>query len=59
VLLAATIAALVWANIDFSSYQRLWHTTLSIGLGHLSISQSLQRWVNSGLMTFFFLVIGL
>ncbi len=59
VLLAATLAALVWANIDVASYQQLWHTTLSIRLGALSLSQDLQRWVNSGLMTFFFFVVGL
>ena len=59
VLLAATLAALLWANLDASSYQRLWHTTLSIRIGGFSISQDLQQWVNTGLMTFFFFVIGL
>jgi Na+/H+ antiporter NhaA len=59
VLLAATLAALLWANLDASSYQRLWHTTLAIRIGGFSISQDLQQWVNAGLMTFFFFVIGL
>ena len=59
VLLGATVAALVWANVDWSSYQSLWATEFSIRLGSHGISQDLHAWVNNGLMTFFFLVIGL
>jgi Na+/H+ antiporter NhaA len=59
VLLAAAVAALVWANVDSSSYQRLWETTLSIDLGGHGVSMDLRHWVNSGLMTFFFFVVGL
>jgi Na+/H+ antiporter NhaA len=59
VLLAATVAALVWVNVDAASYARVWDATLAISLGGASISESLRVWVNSGLMTFFFFVIGL
>jgi Na+/H+ antiporter NhaA len=59
VLLAAAVLALAWANIDLSSYESVWRTRLSIHLGDSGISQSLRQWVNSGLMTFFFFVIGL
>jgi Na+/H+ antiporter NhaA len=59
VLLAAAVAALAWANIDFSSYESVWRTQLSIQVGGSGISQSLREWVNSGLMTFFFFVVGL
>ena len=60
VLLAATVAALVWANSPWPhSYESVWTTKLSIRLGSAGISQDLRHWVNSGLMTFFFLVIGL
>jgi Na+/H+ antiporter NhaA len=59
VLLAAALAALAWANIDLSSYESVWSTQLSIHLGSSGISQSLREWVNSGLMTFFFFVVGL
>jgi Na+/H+ antiporter NhaA len=59
VLLAAAVAALVWVNLDASSYDSLWHTTLSIRLGTGSLSEDLRGWVNSGLMTFFFFVVGL
>jgi Na+/H+ antiporter NhaA len=59
VLLAAAITALAWANIDLSSYESVWHTDLSIQVGGSGISQDLRDWVNSGLMTFFFFVVGL
>ena len=59
VLLAATIAALAWVNIDASSYNGIWETTLSINLGDAGVALDLRHWVNSGLMTFFFFVVGL
>jgi Na+/H+ antiporter NhaA len=59
VLLAATIAALIWANVDASSYQTLWGTQMSIRVGGSGVSQDLRQWVNAGLMTFFFFVVGL
>ena len=59
VLLAGALAALTWANIDYSSYERVWSTTLSIHVGGDGVSLDLRSWVNSGLMTFFFFVIGL
>jgi Na+/H+ antiporter NhaA len=58
-LLASTVAALAWANASDSSYQRTWHTTLAVRLAGWSISHPLQYWVNSGLMTLFFFVVGL
>jgi Na+/H+ antiporter NhaA len=59
VLLAAMITALVWANVSPSTYETVWHTPVSVRLGGAGLSQDLHGWVNSGLMTFFFLVIGL
>ncbi|HEY4427530.1 MAG TPA: Na+/H+ antiporter NhaA [Solirubrobacteraceae bacterium] len=60
VLLAATVIALVWANASFSdSYESVWTTKLTISLGGGQISADLRHWVNEGLMTFFFLVVGL
>jgi Na+/H+ antiporter NhaA len=58
-LLAATISALVWVNADASSYAHVWSTDLSIRVGSAGISQDVQHWVNDGLMTFFFFVVGL
>ena len=59
VLLAATVAALAWVNADAASYQTVWDTQLSVTAGGHSVSQDLGEWINSGLMTFFFLVVGL
>ncbi len=59
VLVAAVVAALVWANVDASSYQTVWRTQLSVRLGGVGVSRDLQTWINSGLMTLFFLVVGL
>ena len=59
VLLGATLAALVWANVSPAAYQALWGTELSVHLGAASLAQDLHGWVNSGLMTFFFFVVGL
>src|SRR6059036_3422879 len=59
VLLAAATAALVWVNVDASSYEHLWTTLLSIDVGGTGVALDLGHWVNSGLMTFFFFVVGL
>jgi Na+/H+ antiporter NhaA len=59
VLLVATLTALAWANVHSSSYETFWHTQLSIRVGGSGVSQDLREWVNTGLMTFFFFVVGL
>jgi Na+/H+ antiporter NhaA len=59
VLLAAAIAALVWVNVDASSYASVWQTELSIRIGRAGVTLDLRHWLNSGLMTFFFFVVGL
>ncbi len=59
ILLAATIAALVWVNADAGSYRSAWGTELTVRVGGHAIAMDLREWVNSGLMTFFFFVVGL
>ncbi|MEU0430156.1 Na+/H+ antiporter NhaA [Streptomyces sp. NPDC006290] len=59
VLLAATLVALAWANIGPDSYESVWGTELSIRIGSGGVSMDLREWVNSGLMTLFFFVVGL
>ena len=59
-LLAATAAALIWANAPFSeSYQRFWGTELTIRIGTRALTHDLQGWVSDGLMSVFFLLVGL
>jgi Na+/H+ antiporter NhaA len=59
VLLGATLAALIWANVHLRSYEAVWNTPLSVHVGDWSVALSAHEWVNSGLMTFFFFVVGL
>lgn len=59
-LLLAMIFSLILANSPFSElYMSFWHNTLGVqGFGE-SFSLSLEQWINDGLMTIFFLVVGL
>jgi Na+/H+ antiporter NhaA len=59
ILVAAIVAALVWANIDVTSYEKAWHTDLTLRLGNAGVTRDLRTWINSGLMTLYFLVVGL
>jgi NhaA family Na+:H+ antiporter len=59
-LAAAAVIALFWANSPWSeSYRDLWATELTIDLGAHVITEDLRHWINDGLMTLFFFVIGL
>jgi Na+/H+ antiporter NhaA len=60
VMLGAAIAALVWANSPWPhSYEKVWTTTLQLQVGGAGITMTLREFVNQGLMTLFFLVVGL
>ena len=59
VLGTATVAALVWANISVSSYDKVLGTRVSVLVGGAGVTASVHEFVNSGLMAFFFLVVGL
>ena len=60
VLLASTVAALVWANSPWEhSYHALWNRQIPIGFGWLVLSETLQQWINDGLMAIFFFLVGL
>ena len=59
-LLAAALAALVWANSPWSdAYVSLWSTEISVRVGGDGITMDLGHWVNDGLMAIFFLIVGL
>ena len=58
-LLAGAVAALAWANVDSSSYESVWSSRLSIDLAGAEVVLDLRHWINSGLMTLFFFVVGL
>jgi NhaA family Na+:H+ antiporter len=60
VLLACTFVALVWSNSPWAaSYQAFWHTPVGLTIGTWRLEHSLAHWINDGLMTIFFFVVGL
>jgi NhaA family Na+:H+ antiporter len=59
VLFGAILIALIWANSPWGeSYERLWHTTLVVRFGDVRIGSDLHFWIQDGLMTLFFLLVG-
>lgn len=59
-LFVAVIAALIMANSSFAEfYHHLWETHFTIRLGDLEIDKSIHHWINDGLMSIFFFVVGL
>lgn len=59
-LMAAAAVALVWSNSPIAeTYGALWEAYLPIGVGDLTLSLTLQHWINDGLMAIFFLAVGL
>jgi Na+:H+ antiporter, NhaA family len=60
VLLLATVVALALANGGFAQVMHdFWHTKVKLGVGTWDFSKSLEFWINDGLMTIFFFVVGL
>ncbi len=60
VMLGAAIAAMLWANSPwYHSYESVWTTPLVIRIGSAGIATDLRQWINEGLMTLFFVVVGL
>ncbi|MGW2958917.1 Na+/H+ antiporter NhaA [Streptomyces sp. NPDC001220] len=58
-LLGAVCVALLWANIDMHSYQAVWQAHFTIGFDTRHLSLTLHEWINAGLMSLFFFVVGL
>ena len=58
ILTAAIVVAVVWANLG-TSYESVWTAPFGVRIGDTSVTRDLRTWVNSGLMTLFFLVLGL
>ncbi|HST59200.1 MAG TPA: Na+/H+ antiporter NhaA [Longimicrobium sp.] len=60
VLIAATIAAIAWANSPWGgAYEHLWETPLTIGGEGWGLTYPLHYWINDGLMAVFFFLVGL
>lgn len=60
ILLLSLVVALVWANSPWAaSYDHLWHTPIGFSIGPYELTNTLHFWINDGLMTIFFFVVGL
>jgi NhaA family Na+:H+ antiporter len=60
VLLVAAALALVWANSPWrDAYVALWHQQIGLQIGSFALNRDLHFWINDGLMTVFFFVVGL
>ncbi|MFG2324987.1 Na+/H+ antiporter NhaA [Streptomyces sp. NPDC048568] len=58
-LLVAVVAALLWANIDIHSYEAVWQAHFTVGFDTRHLSLTVHEWINAGLMSLFFFVVGL
>ena len=60
VLVAAVAIALLWANSRWAAgYEQLWSTSLTFNVGQTSIGTDLRFWLSDGLMTLFFVLVGI
>ncbi len=59
-LATGAIGALVWANSPWSaSYEVLWSSRAAVTIAGHTLDLDLRHWINDGLMTVFFFVVGL
>src|SRR5512134_3130522 len=59
-LIFSLLLAFAWANSPLAaSYHHFWESELALSLGGYSIVKSLREWLNEGLMTLFFLTVGI
>ena len=59
-LIVCTAVALIWANSPYRHiYEALWTTPVTIVFGHFQISETRYQWINDGLMSIFFFLVGL
>ena len=60
VLLASTILAIVWSNSPWRHlYQQFFETDVSLGFGKFILTENRHEWINDGLMSIFFFLVGL
>jgi NhaA family Na+:H+ antiporter len=60
VLMISAGLALAWANSPWrETYEGLWHVLIGARVGGFAFERDLHFWINDGLMTIFFFVVGL
>ena len=60
ILIVCTLAAIVMANSPLGKgFVDFWHLKVGVEIGAIHLHYSVEHWINDGLMTIFFLLIGL
>ncbi|OSZ81191.1 Na+/H+ antiporter NhaA [Chitinophagaceae bacterium IBVUCB2] len=60
ILIISTVASLLLANFFIGeNYLDFWHQKMGFSIGGINLNLSIEHWVNDGLMTIFFLLVGL
>jgi len=60
ILIACTVISLLIANSVFGGvFVHFWHIRMPLQIGNIIIPFNLEEWINDGLMTIFFLMVGL
>src|SRR6478736_4427220 len=60
ILIICTFASLIFANVIFgASYHDIWHHKADLSFANVKLDLSIENWINDGLMTIFFLMVGL
>lgn len=60
ILLLCTILSLAIANSSYGeAYLHFWHSDLDLSFSFVHLNYSVEHWINDGLMTVFFLLVGL
>jgi NhaA family Na+:H+ antiporter len=59
-LFGAVVVAIVWANSPWGdTYEQFWSASAKVQIGTYTLGKDLHFWVNDGLMTIFFLLVGI
>src|SRR5215218_6266523 len=59
-LLFCTVVSLAIANSSWGeAYTQFWHQKAALSFAGLNLNLSVENWINDGLMTIFFLLVGL
>ena len=60
ILIGCTVISLLVANSSYGNdFIHFWHIALPLHIGKIIIPFSIEEWINDGLMTVFFLMVGL
>ncbi|MCD2345733.1 Na+/H+ antiporter NhaA [Clostridium guangxiense] len=60
ILIMCALTAVIISNSSLNhAYEKVLHTNIALGMGKFFISMSILHWINDGLMSIFFLLVGM